>query len=326
MTERRLRTILVCGVLAVTLTLLDCSAAGPVASTESAEPQKSAAPGPTPTQGIPAFQHVFVVVFENEAYDEIIGNSKVMPYFNELTGHYALATNYYANSHPSIGNYFMMTAGQLVTRDDSYSLTIREDNLVRHLVADGKSWRSYAEDLPAVGYTGEDRRPYVRRHNPLSFFSDVVTDPKQKKNLVPMTQLAEDLRSGSLPDYAFLVPNNVHNLHSCPVHGESCTEQEQMHLADAWLRETVGPLLESKSFQESGLLLILFDEAEESDKTHGGGRIAVILAGSKVKPGYRSKTFYQHQSVLLLTCAGLRLKSCPGAAATAPTMEEFFRE
>jgi acid phosphatase len=318
---------MLCGVLEVALTLLSCSAAGPAAPTSEAAPASPAQPAqaPTPTQGVPAFQHVFVVVFENEAYDEIIG-SREMPYFNELAGRYALATNYYANSHPSIGNYFMMTAGQLITRDDGYSLTIREDNIVRHMFADGKSWKSYAEDLPAVGYTGEDQRPYVRRHNPLSFFSDVVGDPEQKKNLVPLSQLADDLRSGSLPNYAFVVPNNIHNLHSCPVHGESCTEQEQMRLADTWLRETVGPLLESKSFQQSGLLLIIFDEAEESDKAHGGGRIPVIVAGSRVKPSYRSKTFYQHQSALQLTCAALRLESCPGAAATAPSMEEFFRE
>ena len=72
--------------------------------------------------------------------------------------------------------------------------------------------------------------------------------------------------------------------------------------------------------------MILFDESEPNDMTHGGGRIPVILVGSKVKPGYRSKTFYQHESALRLTCMALRLENCPGAAATAPSMEEFFRE
>ncbi len=334
MTGHPLRTIRLYGVLIVALTFLNCSAAGPGTPESEAGAASPAAPGSaSPTysaaaasaQGIPALQHVFVVVFENEAYDEIVG-SKEMPYFNQLASRYALATNYHANSHPSIGNYFMMTAGQIITRDDSYSLTVREDNLVRHLIADGKSWKSYAEDLPAVGYTGGNRRPYARRHNPLSFFSDVVGDPKQRKNLVPLTQLAEDLRAGSLPNYGFVVPNNLNNMHSCTLGGQSCTEEEQMRLADAWLRNWIGPLLESKSFQESGLLVILFDEAELHDKTHGGGRVPVILVGSKVRPGYRSKTFYRHESMLQLTCAALRLKGCPGAAATAPSMGEFFKE
>ena len=266
------------------------------------------------------------MVFENEAYDEIIG-SREMPYLNSLARRHALATNYYANSHPSIGNYFiMMTAGQLITGDDAYSSTIREDNIVRRLLASGKIWKSYAEDLPGVGYTGGNQRPYVRRHNPLSFFSDVVENPAQRRNLAPLSQLTADLASGSLPNYAFVVPNQFHNLHSCTEGGESCTEQEQMKLADAWLRDHIGPLLASTSFQQDGLLLILFDEAEPNDMAHGGGRIPVILVGSKVKPGYRSKTFYQHESALRLTCMALRLENCPGAAATAPSMEEFFRE
>ena len=285
----------------------------------------SSPPSPPPAASVPAFKHVFIVVFENEAYNEIIG-SREMPYLNHLARQNAVATNYYANSHPSIGNYFMMTAGQLITRDDSYESTVREDNIVRRMAAGGKSWKSYAENLPAVGYTGGNQRPYVRRHNPLSFFSDVVLDPAQHKNLVPLTQLARDLASGSLPDYAFIVPNQFHNMHSCTEGGESCTEQEQMQLADAWLREYIRPLVESKAFQEAGLLLILFDESEVSDKQHGGGRIPVLLVGSKVRPGYRSKTFYQHESALRLTCEALRLKGCPGAAANAPSMGEFFRK
>ncbi len=309
MDKRTLRTSALCGVLFPALAFLAFSA--------------GSAPSPSPP--VPAFRHVFIVVFENEAYDEIIGSPE-MPYLNSLAQRHALATNFYANTHPSIGNYFMMTAGQLITGDDAYSATVDADNIVRHLIADGKSWKSYAEDLPAVGYTGGNQRHYVCRHNPLSFFSDVVANPAQRKNLAPLTQLAEDLRSGSLPNYGFVVPNNLNNMHSCTLGGESCTEEEQMHLADAWLRNWIGPLLENKSFQESGLLLILFDEAELHDNTHGGGRVPVILVGSKVRPGYRSKTFYQHESVLRLTCAVLRLAGCPGAAATAPSMEEFFRE
>ena len=326
MTQNKLRTLRLYGALAVALTLVNCSATGPASSTDKARAASARSQAmPASAQAVPVFQHVFVAVFENQDYDEIIG-SKQMPYLNELARRYALASNYYANTHPSIGNYFMMTAGQIVTRDDSYSLAVPEDNIVRRLVASGKSWKSYAEDLPAVGYTGENQRPYVRRHNPLSFFTDVVEDAAERKNLVPLPQLADDLASGSLPNYGFLVPNQFHNMHSCSQGGASCTKQEQMQLADAWLKANVGPLLANKSFQESGLLVILFDEAEISDRAHGGGRIAVILAGSKVRRGYRSTTFYQHQSVLWLTCAALRLERCPGEAPTAPSMEEFFEK
>ncbi|HWR35716.1 MAG TPA: hypothetical protein VN622_07600, partial [Clostridia bacterium] len=66
---------------------------------------------------VPASGHVFVVVEENHSYSSAIGNSS-MPYLNSLAAKYGLATQYYANTHPSIGNYFMLTTGQIITNDD----------------------------------------------------------------------------------------------------------------------------------------------------------------------------------------------------------------
>src|SRR5437660_2414974 len=57
-------------------------------------------------QQVPRFEHVFVVVEENQSYDDVIGNTADMPYLNMLATNYGLATNYYANAHPSINNYF----------------------------------------------------------------------------------------------------------------------------------------------------------------------------------------------------------------------------
>jgi len=53
----------------------------------------------------PALAYVFLVVEEN-------GNP-AMPYLNGLISKYGLARQYYANVHPSIGNYFMLTDGKL---------------------------------------------------------------------------------------------------------------------------------------------------------------------------------------------------------------------
>jgi len=43
-----------------------------------------------------------------------------------------------------------------------------------------------------------------------------------------------------------------------------------------------------------------------------------------VKPGYRSTTFYQQQSLLRLSLRALGVTTYPGAAASAPDMDEFF--
>src|SRR5579871_3235722 len=46
------------------------------------------------------FGHVFILVEENASYSSVISNP-AMPYLNGLGTQYGIATNYYANAHPS---------------------------------------------------------------------------------------------------------------------------------------------------------------------------------------------------------------------------------
>src|ERR1041385_598024 len=86
---------------------------------------------PPPSSGkIPVVSHVFVLVEENHSYESVIGNS-AMPYTNQLANQYALATQYFANRHNSLPNYFMLTVGDLVTTDDTFSGTVKSDNVAR---------------------------------------------------------------------------------------------------------------------------------------------------------------------------------------------------
>src|SRR6266566_4104238 len=159
------------------------------------------------TTVMPTFGHVAVVVLENTNYTDMVGSSS-MPYFNSLINQFGLATQYYANTHPSIGNYLMMTTGQILTNDDSRtpsSFPVSGDNVVRELLAAGKTWKAYAEDLPSVGYTGGNTGLYAVRHNPLAYMTDVQNSSVQVQNLVPFTQFASDLASGNLPNYFFIV-------------------------------------------------------------------------------------------------------------------------
>src|SRR6267154_3738806 len=93
---------------------------------------------------VPTSTHVFLVMEENHSYSSVIGSSS-MPYLNSLAKKYGSATQYYANTHPSIGNYLMLTTGQIITNSDGYTGTVTADNIVRHLLTAGKTWKSYAE-------------------------------------------------------------------------------------------------------------------------------------------------------------------------------------
>lgn len=270
---------------------------------------------PPPGQTSVRFGHVFIVVEENHNYSEVVASSS-MPYLNGLANQYGLASNYFANAHPSIPNYFMLTAGQTLTLIDALTpqtFPVSDDNVVRELIAAGKTWKSYAEDLPSVGYTGGDSGKYAVRHNPLAYMTDVQNDAAQKLNLVPFTQFAADLPTANLPEYSFIVPNLCNDAHDCP-----------LSTADSWLKTNIDPVIQSPGFQKDGLLIIVFDEADTQDFTAGGGHVAVVIVSPLVKRGYKSIAFYQHQSVLRLSLEGLGVMKLPGDAASAPAMWEFF--
>jgi hypothetical protein len=272
---------------------------------------------------VPKSNHVVVVLEENHSYSSVIGSAS-MPYLNSLAAQNGLATQYFANTHPSIGNYFMLTTGQIITNNDALNSTVNVDNVVRHLLTAGKTWKSYAESLPSVGYTGNDVYPYFRHHNPFSYFSDVANSSVQKLNLVPFSHFAADLANNQLPNYSFIMPNVNHDAHDCPAGPTGCTDAQKLATADAWLKSNIAPLISNPAFQQDGILVIVFDESVDSDIAHGGGHIAAVVIGPGVKKGAKSTALYQHQNVLRTTLDALGVKTYPGAAATAADMADLF--
>jgi hypothetical protein len=240
--------------------------------------------------------HVIVVVEENTSYSAVI-NSSSMPYLNSLARKYGLAVHYDANTHPSIGNYFLITTGQKITTNDSYSGTVTADNLARQLITAGKTWRSYAESLPFAGYTGGDRYPYIKHHNPFAYFSDVRNSSSEKLSLVPFTRFGTDRQNHTLPNLSFVIPNQHHNMHDCPSSTSGCTAAQKAAAADSWLKNYIAPVFASSQFQQDGVMIIVWDEGFASDTSGGGGHVAAVVAGPRARLGARPTTYYQHQNL-----------------------------
>jgi len=266
---------------------------------------------------------VFVVVLENHGFAQVIGSAS-MPYLNSLASAHSLATNYFANTHPSIGNYFMLTTGNIETNNDAFTGTVSSDNIPRAFAAAGRTWKAYMESLPSVGYTGGDVYPYFKHHDPFVYLTDVLNSNAEAADVVPFTQLVSDLSAGTLPNFAFIAPNAEDDAHDCPGGGTNCTDDQKLAAADTWLKNNIDPIIKSPALANS-VLIIVFDEAVDTDATNGGGHIAMVMAGSHVKAGFKSTTFYQHQSTLRLVMDLLRVADHPGNSATAPTMQEFFQ-
>lgn len=263
-------------------------------------------------------KHIVLVMEENQGYSSVDGDTANWPNLNTLISKGALPTNYYADSHPSIGNYFMLSTGQTLTTDDSSTQVWNVDNIARRMLAAGVSFKVYAEGI-TQGYLGGDTGAYVIRHNPFAMLSDIA-DSQQIANdtIWPFSQFAVDLANNALPQFSFIVPDVYDDAHS----GTPLT-------ADSWLQaNVVTPLSASRAFQSGGdgILIVDFDEADTTDTSHGGGHVSPVFWGPNVKAGYKqsSSTIYQHESILTTIMAALSLTNPPGAAATAPTMGEFF--
>ena len=77
-----------------------------------------AAEGPVP-KGIPHLDHVFVILMENHAYGQIVGNPNA-PFANSYMRSANTARNYFAVGHPSSTNYLEIVGGS--------NFGIRSDN------------------------------------------------------------------------------------------------------------------------------------------------------------------------------------------------------
>lgn len=237
--------------------------------------------------GTPQSKHVVLVVEENHSYDSVITQGG-MPYLKSLAEKHTVLVNYYANHHPSIGNYFTMTTGQTISTDDGYKGVVHDDNIVTQLVAANKKWKMYGDSLPGAGYIGGNKKPYVKKHFPMAYFANVRDDEKQRMNLVPVEQFVQDLKSSEgLPEFSMVIPDLDHDAHD-----------GSLQEADNWLKKNIGTLLEDANFQKDGILIVTFDEAAKSDSNHGGGHIVTVVIGPLVKENFADNTFYQHESLL----------------------------
>jgi acid phosphatase len=263
-------------------------------------------------------KHIVMVMEENSSYSTVVGQTSVWPNLNKLIGEGALATNYYADTHPSIGNYFMLTTGQILTNNDSSTQVQTVDNIARRMLASGVSFKIYAEGI-TQGYLGGNTGLYVIRHNPFAMLSDVADSTTVANQvLCPFTQFATDVANNALPEFSFIVPDLNDDAHNG-------TPQQ----ADSWLQSNVvAPLTIYPAFGVGGdgILAVVFDEAADSDTKNGGGRVSPVLWGPNVKVGYTqtSTTLYQHESMLRTMMEALGLPYPPGAAASASSMSEFF--
>lgn len=260
---------------------------------------------------VPHFSRVFIVVFENKEFGEVIGSSQA-PTINRLAKRGALLTNYCGVAHPSLPNYLALVSGS--THDISTDCTdcaVRGRNLADTLERAGLTWKTYAEGLPRRGFTGAEAGRYAKKHNPFLYFRDVLSNRRRLARIVPLRQLKRDLAAHSLPSFALVIPDLCHDMHDCSV-----------GTGDRWLASFLPPLVGNSQLRH-GAVFIVFDEGAKSDITGGGGHTIALVVGPSVKRSSRSVSL-NHYNLLRTVEAGLRLPRL-GQSRTARPITGIWR-
>ena len=253
---------------------------------------------------------VVVIVFENKAFPQMIGGGQA-PTFDSLAGRYALLTDYRGVAHPSLPNYLALVSGatQGVTSDCT-GCGVSARNLADTLERAGKTWKTYAEGLPAPGFTGASAGRYAKKHDPLLYFDDVIARPERLRRIVPLTVFGRDLARNALPDFSLVVPDLCHDMHDCPVSS-----------GDTWLGSFLRPLLRSGAL-EHGVVYVVFDEG--TGDAGGGGWVPALVVGPLVRPGARARSPLDHYSLLRTIEDGWHLPRL-ARSGTAPPITGIWR-
>jgi hypothetical protein len=251
----------------------------------AAPPRLSASP-PTPN-------HVVIVVEENHSFEQVIGSPQA-PYINQLAASGALMTNFFAITHPSQPNYLHLFSGsnQGVTSNSfPAGVPFSTLNLGAALLAAGRTFAGYCEDLPKVGSNVETYLNYARKHNP---WVNWQADPAGPNQLPPATNrpffspppgsspfFGDCDPPGDysgLPTVTFVVPNLQNDMHDGTI-----------AQGDAWLQTWIGPYA-TWAQSHNSLLIVTFDE----DNSAARNRIPTIFYGPMIRPGAVNVTCTLH--------------------------------
>src|SRR4051794_24278539 len=233
---------------------------------------------------------VAVLVLENRSAGQVIGNPSA-PYLNGLARRGALATHYYAITHPSLPNYLALTTGghTRVNHDCTHCRNSAR-SLASQREAAGISWRAHFEDKGSgLATRVVPRSPYNPHYNPFAY-PRALRAPDPASDVTGFASLHHDLAQRSLPRFAWIAPNVWHDGHNV-----------RLAAVDHFARNLVPKIL--RALGPRGVLFVTWDEGLRSDTRgahgRGGGKVALIAAGPAARPRGRVAMPANHYSLLL---------------------------
>jgi hypothetical protein len=314
---------------------------------------------------VPHYDHIIVIIEENKGYATVLDHGYA-PAMSDLAKTYGVATQMYAERHPSEPNYVALIGGDTfgIADDDSWYCVpgstrpnckgsdapgfavhlIDGPNLATQLAAKGLTWRAYLENLPSPGsldvFSAEtDTQPaalYAAKHTGFTNFASVHADPNLTHELVGFDALHDDLRTGNVPPFALVVPNQCDEMHgiNSPKAPPDCQKDDAGLIArgDSVVHSLIAEMQASPVWTHGNTAIVItWDEDGKADRTPGsqqaccvvdahdpgGGHIPTIVITNHGPRGITDATQYDHYSLLRTIEDALRLDGHLNHAADA---------
>ena len=313
-------------------------------------------------EGVPDLDHVFVIVLENHNAFTNFGANGILdnpqaPRIQALANKYNVAANYHGAWHPSLPNYIAMITGDFIgtdviatghtypagstvgiSDDDSASVStdypsppanvsshrwrVNLPSIAGQLVASGRDWRAYMQNIPAAGTTlanwpgdSNTAKLYAVKHNPFAYVAEVQDDPAQFAKQVPLEQLFGDLGARTVPAFSYIVPDQCRDMHGignllAPCGGINDTDDIDVSRGDDETFWLVSGITGSPVWRQGrNAIFLVFDEGNGPLTCAYDADTGVdVVAGTRL-PGpdcYQPANFNDRVVMIVITNYGVR--------------------
>lgn len=251
---------------------------------------------------------VVIVIEENRSVSQIIGYPGA-PFLNQMAAEGALFTDFYALTHPSQPNYIHFFSGEslgVLDNEVPVGAPFNAPNLGSAILAAGRTFVHYSEDLPFTGFDGATFGAYASKHNAAVHWQSPTPGAHQLP--IDANRPFSDFPAefSRLPSVSIVIPNLNNDMH------DGTVEQ-----GDAWLARHIGPFAQW-AMENNSLLVITWDEDEFEQRN----RIPTILYGPMIRPGEYRSTYTLHN--LLRTLCDLYGAAPPPVAQKVAPIAGIF--
>jgi hypothetical protein len=272
------------------------------------------------TSSVTAYDHIVLIMEENEGYPQIIGNPEAAT-MNALANAYGLATAYYGVGDPSAPNYVATLGGNTFgIADDNpyYTHVVDKPSLMSQLEQAGLTWKGYYQSMPYPGYRGytfpgrangipDFDGLYSSKHNGVPYFKSIQTSATERAKMVPLETLIADLASP--PNFMYIIPDQCHDMHGAPPwcldssNFGDAEDNQLVSVADQFVKTWVDTIMDAPFWSKgNNAIVITFDEGDDTagccDANPGTGQVATIVITSHGPRGLKDPTPYNHYSLL----------------------------